>query len=67
LEADKVFESSQVVSPITDVAAFLAGLRFEYRDQLAGLPLDLVKPDSESTAEKGCVSDCDPKRPFLFA
>jgi hypothetical protein len=38
--------------PITDVAAFLVGLRFENRDKLADLPLDLVKPDSESTTKK---------------
>jgi hypothetical protein len=41
------FESSQVVPPITDVAAFFAGLRFEHRDKLADLHLDLVKRDLE--------------------
>ena len=41
------FESSQVVPPITDVAAFFASLRFEHCDKLADLPLDLVKRDLE--------------------
>ena len=44
---EKGFESPQVVSPITGVAAFLADLRFEHRDKLAYLPLDLVKNDLE--------------------
>jgi hypothetical protein len=39
---EKGFESPQVVSPITDVTAFLAGLRFETRNLLDELPLDLV-------------------------
>jgi hypothetical protein len=38
---EKGFESPQVVSPITDVTAFLAGLRFEKRKLLDELPLDL--------------------------
>ena len=41
------FESPQVVSPITNVTAFLACLRFEHRDKLAELPLDLVIGDLE--------------------
>jgi len=39
---EKGFESPQVVSPITDVTAFLADLRFEKRNLLDELPLDLV-------------------------
>ncbi|KPK09024.1 MAG: hypothetical protein AMJ56_11090 [Anaerolineae bacterium SG8_19] len=39
------FESPQLVLPITDVTAFLAGLRFEHRDKLADLPLHLAKRD----------------------
>jgi hypothetical protein len=45
--AEKGFESPQVVSPITNVTAFLSGLRFEHRDKLTELPLDLVKGDLE--------------------
>jgi hypothetical protein len=45
--AEKGFESPQVVSPTIDVTTFLAGLRFEHRDKLADLPLDLVKSDLE--------------------
>jgi len=39
----KEFESPLVQPPITDVTAFLAGLRFEHRDKLADLPLHLAK------------------------
>ena len=39
------FESPLVVPQITDVKAFLAGLRFEHRDKLADLPLHLAKCD----------------------
>jgi hypothetical protein len=39
------FESPLVGPPIADVTAFLADLRFEHRDKLADLPLDLAKGD----------------------
>ena len=41
----KEFESPLVVPPISDVTAFLAGLRFEHRDKLADLPFNLAKRD----------------------
>jgi len=39
--SEKQFESPQVVSPIADVPAFLAGLRFEKRNLLDELPIKL--------------------------